>query len=85
MKGDIGYPVTWTIKPMACATSYTWSGGTGGVILQPSTDGLSCTISPVKIGFYAIHVVAKNSYTTSPILSSTIFVRPYDSIHCNGK
>ena len=60
MKGDIGYPVTWTIKPMACATSYTLVWGTGGCnsIANASPDGLSCKPQPpVKIGYYAIHVV----------------------------
>lgn len=86
INGNTGYPVTWTISTVNCATSYSWSftGTPGGIILQPSSNGLSCIIAPKIVGNYGINVVAKNSYSTSATQSGNIFVRPYDPIHCNG-
>jgi hypothetical protein len=80
----VGQAVTWTIKPVPCATSYTWSADNSDVSLSP--DGLSCTIAGMKAGFSSVHVVAKNSYTTGSPLAWTIrVIAGNDPIHCNGK
>jgi hypothetical protein len=86
MDGDYGYPVTWSVHPVTCATYYTWSytGRSGGVELYINGNGLSCTISPVILGTYVISVVAHNSYASSSTLSKNLRVIKYDPIHCSG-